>query len=87
MQDDRACESILDAALMGTRNHEDSRRKAEATKAGERLVVFIVSLSLRQRRNAKARLDVIEAHERAARAERDLEIAQEQARQRTDADR
>jgi hypothetical protein len=51
------------------------------------LLVLIVTLSLRQRRNATARVDLIEAHERAARAERDLEIAQEQARQRTDPDK
>ena len=50
------------------------------------LVALFVTLSLRQRRNAKARRDLVEAHERAARAERDLEIAQEQARQRTDPD-
>jgi type VI protein secretion system component VasK len=51
------------------------------------LVVLFVTLSLRQRRNLKGRRDLVEAHERAARAERDLEIAQEQAQQRTDPDR
>jgi hypothetical protein len=50
------------------------------------LLVLIVALSLRQRRNARARLDLVEAHERAALAERDLEIAREQARQRADTD-
>jgi beta-lactamase regulating signal transducer with metallopeptidase domain len=50
------------------------------------LVVLIVTLSLRQRRNAKVRRDLIEAHERAARAERDLEIAQQQAHPRIDPD-
>ena len=49
-------------------------------------MVLFVTLSIRQRRNAKGRRDLIEAHERAARAERDLEIAREQARQRTDPD-
>ncbi len=38
-QDPRACESILDAALMGTRNHEDSARKAKATKDGQHRTV------------------------------------------------
>jgi hypothetical protein len=50
------------------------------------LVVLFVTLSLRQRRNAKARRDLVEAHERAARAERDLEIAQEHAHPRIDPD-
>jgi DNA invertase Pin-like site-specific DNA recombinase len=40
VQDPRACESILDAALMGMRNHEDSARKSEATKAGMRRAVI-----------------------------------------------
>jgi DNA invertase Pin-like site-specific DNA recombinase len=35
-QDDRTGESVLDAALTGTRNHEDSERKAKATAAGRR---------------------------------------------------
>jgi site-specific DNA recombinase len=36
VQDDRSCESVLDAALMGLRNHEDSKRKSAATSAGRR---------------------------------------------------
>jgi DNA invertase Pin-like site-specific DNA recombinase len=36
VQDDRTGESILDAAMTGTRNFEDSRRKALATAAGRR---------------------------------------------------
>jgi DNA invertase Pin-like site-specific DNA recombinase len=36
VQDDRTGESILDAALTGTRNYEDSKRKSEAVKAGKR---------------------------------------------------
>lgn len=36
VQDDRSCESILDAALMGLRNHEDSKRKSMATAEGRR---------------------------------------------------
>jgi DNA invertase Pin-like site-specific DNA recombinase len=36
VQDDRTGESILDAALTGQRNHEDSARKSAATAAGKR---------------------------------------------------
>lgn len=39
LQDPRACESILDAALMGMRNNEDSERKSQATKSGLRRTV------------------------------------------------
>ena len=35
----RTGESSLDAALTGTRNHEDSQRKSEATKSGHRRTV------------------------------------------------
>jgi DNA invertase Pin-like site-specific DNA recombinase len=38
VQDPRACETILDAALMGMRNNEDSERKSKATKDGLRRV-------------------------------------------------
>lgn len=54
------------------------------------LLVLIVSLSLRGRQvrvaklSNEARRDLNEAHERAARAERDREIAEEQANRRTD---
>jgi predicted Holliday junction resolvase-like endonuclease len=53
------------------------------------LVVLFVTLSMRgrQRRVGKRRDDLAEAHERAARAERDREIAQEQAHQQGDPDR
>lgn len=57
------------------------------------LVVLFVTASMRgrQRRGVKRRdetqLDLAEAHERAAQAERDRDIAQEQARQRFDPDR
>jgi DNA invertase Pin-like site-specific DNA recombinase len=34
VQDDRTGETLLDAALTGTRNHEDSQRKGNATKSG-----------------------------------------------------
>jgi uncharacterized membrane protein len=57
------------------------------------LVVLLVTISMRgrQRRGVKrrdeTRHDLAEAHERAARAERDRDIAQEQAQQRTDPDR
>ena len=57
------------------------------------LVVLFVTVSMRgrQRRGAKrrdeTRHDVAEAHERAARAERDRDIAQEQTQQRTDPER
>jgi uncharacterized membrane protein len=46
------------------------------------LVVLFVTLSMRgrQRRGGKSRQDLADAHERAARAERDRDIAQEQAR-------
>jgi F0F1-type ATP synthase membrane subunit b/b' len=49
------------------------------------LVVLFVTASMRgrQRRALDARRDVAEAHERAARAERERDIAQEQA-QRND---
>jgi uncharacterized membrane protein len=57
------------------------------------LVVLFVTLSMRgrqrrglQRREA-TRHDLAEAHERAARAERDRDIAQEQASQPRDPDR
>jgi DNA invertase Pin-like site-specific DNA recombinase len=36
VQDDRTGESILDAALIGTRNYEDSRRKSESIKSSKR---------------------------------------------------
>ena len=57
------------------------------------LVVLFVTVSMRgrQRRGLKrsdeTRRDLAEAHERAARAERDRDIAQEQASQRSDPDR
>jgi uncharacterized membrane protein len=57
------------------------------------LVVLFVTLSMRgrQRRGIKhreeTRHDLAAAHERAARAERDRDLAQEQAQQRTDPDR
>jgi len=57
------------------------------------LVVLFVTVSMRgrQRRGVKrreeTRHDLAEAHERAARAERDLDIAQEQNQQRPDPDR
>jgi flagellar biosynthesis/type III secretory pathway M-ring protein FliF/YscJ len=57
------------------------------------LVVLIVTLSMRgrQRRSAKqrgeTRQELADAHERAERAERDRDTAQEQAEQRTDPDR
>ncbi len=35
VQDDRTGESILDAALIGTRNFEDSKRKSESIKSGK----------------------------------------------------
>jgi predicted Holliday junction resolvase-like endonuclease len=46
------------------------------------LVVLFVTLSMRgrQRRGGKRRQELAEAHERAARAERDRDVAQEQAR-------
>jgi len=46
------------------------------------LVVLLVSLSMRgrQRRDGKRRQELADAHERAARAERDRDIAQEQSR-------
>ena len=56
------------------------------------LVVLFVTVSMRgrQRRGVKrdeTRHDLAEAQERAARAERDRDIAQEQTQQRTDPDR
>ena len=39
VQDPRACESILDAALMGMRNNEDSARKSSSIKDGYRRTV------------------------------------------------
>jgi DNA invertase Pin-like site-specific DNA recombinase len=39
VQDDRTGESVLDAALTGQRNHEDSERKSQAVKAGLRRTV------------------------------------------------
>jgi uncharacterized membrane protein len=57
------------------------------------LVVLFATVSMRgrQRRGAKLRdenrHDLDAAHERAARAERDRDIAQEQAQQRIDPDR
>ena len=39
IQDPRACETILDAALMGMRNNEDSERKSKATADGVRRAV------------------------------------------------
>jgi predicted Holliday junction resolvase-like endonuclease len=52
------------------------------------LVVLFVTLSMRGlKRGAETREDLAEAHERAARAERDRDVAQEQAQQRTDPDR
>jgi uncharacterized MAPEG superfamily protein len=56
------------------------------------LVVLFVTLSMRgrQRRSATqrdARQELADAHERAERAERDRDIAQQQAQQRTDPDR
>lgn len=54
------------------------------------LVVLLVTMSMRgrQRRGLKrrdaTRYELAEAHERAARAERDRDIAQEQASQRSD---
>ena len=52
------------------------------------LVVLLVTLSMRagQKRAAEARHDLGEAHERAARAERDRDITQNQAEPRTDPD-
>jgi hypothetical protein len=52
------------------------------------LVVLLVTLSMRdrQKRDAQARHDLDEAHERAGRAERDRDIGQEQAEPRTDPD-
>ena len=40
VQDDRSGETLLDAALTGQRNHGDSKRKSEATKAGMRRAVL-----------------------------------------------
>ena len=57
------------------------------------LVVLLVTVSMRggQRRGAKrrgeTRQELAAAHERAERAERDRDIAQEQAQQRIDPDR
>ena len=57
------------------------------------LIVLFVTVSMRGRqrrgvnRRDETRHDLAEAHERAARAEHDRDIAQEQARQRTDPDR
>ena len=57
------------------------------------LVVLFVTASMRgrQRRGVKrrdeTRQELAEAHERATRAERDRDIAQEQTQQRTDPDR
>jgi hypothetical protein len=50
--------------------------------------VLLVALAMRgrQRRQAEARPDLGEAHERAARAERDRDAAQEQAEPRSDRD-
>jgi uncharacterized membrane protein len=56
------------------------------------LVVLFVTLSMRGRqkrgvkRRDETRQDLAEAHERAARAERDRDIAQEQAQQHRDPD-
>ncbi len=52
------------------------------------LVVLLVTISMRdrQKRDAQARRDLDEAHERAGRAEQDRAIAQEQAESRTDPD-
>lgn len=56
------------------------------------LIVLFVTLSMRGRqrrglkRGAETREDLAEAHERAARAERDRDVAQEQAQQRADPD-
>jgi uncharacterized membrane protein len=56
------------------------------------LIVLFVTLSMRgrQRRGAKlrdqTRRDLDEAHERAGRAERDRDVAQEQAEERIDRD-
>ena len=52
------------------------------------LVVLLVTLSMRdrQKRDAEARHDLDRAHERAGRAERDRDIAQEQAEPRTPPD-
>ena len=49
------------------------------------LIVLTVALSMRRRR--KAQLDLVDAHERAVRAERDREFAQQQAKQEIDRDR
>jgi uncharacterized membrane protein len=57
------------------------------------LVVLFVTVSMRGRqrrgvrRREETRHELAEAHERAARAERDLDVAQEQAEQRPDPDR
>ncbi len=57
------------------------------------LVVLFVTMSMRgrQRRSAtwraEARHDLADAHERAERAERDRDIAQERAQQQSDPDR
>jgi DNA invertase Pin-like site-specific DNA recombinase len=40
VQDDDACRNLLYAAVNGTRNHEDSKRKAAATAAGVRREVM-----------------------------------------------
>ena len=52
------------------------------------LVVLLVTVSMRdrQKRDAEARHDLDEAHERAGRAERGHDIAQEQAEPRSDPD-
>jgi membrane protein implicated in regulation of membrane protease activity len=52
------------------------------------LVVLLVTRFMRdrQKRDAEVRHDLDEAHERAGRAERDRDIAQEQAEPRTDPD-
>jgi DNA invertase Pin-like site-specific DNA recombinase len=39
VQDDRTCESLLTAVVMGERNYEDSKRKGAATKAGQQRAV------------------------------------------------
>lgn len=66
--------------------------RVDAAELLDNEVLFVtVSMRGRQRRGLKrsdqTRRDLAEAHERAARAERDRDIAQEQASQRSDPDR
>ena len=83
---------LLPLTGAGLRRLSQMNLRVDAAELLDNEVLFVtVSMRGRQRRGLKrsdqTRRDLAEAHERAARAERDRDIAQEQASQRSDPDR